>query len=141
MPSKYIGFGSIIAVDPAGGTSYTTIANVRSISRSPAVTNEVETTVINDAGNFESFAPGLINPGEVKIELAYDPATATHKTLALLSSNRAIATWKITYSDSGATVESFSGFVKSIGEEVPLKELMTREVVVKLTGSPGRATA
>ncbi len=141
MSSKYIGFGSYIQCDPAGGTSYTTIAGVRSISRSEATSNDVETTIINDATRFESFIGGLVNPGEVDFELAYDPATATHKSLALLLSTQAIATWKIVYSDTGATAETFSGYVKSLGNEVPLRELMTRKVKVKVTGNPGFATA
>jgi len=138
---KFIGFGSKISVDPLGGSTFTDIAYVRSIKRDDATSHVSDTTCLDNSTRYETKLGGTVNPGGVTLELAFDPDGATHKTLALLLSTQAVASWKITYSDATTTTETFSGFVQSLGQEVPLRELVTRNIKIEVTGNPGFETA
>jgi hypothetical protein len=141
MSNKYIGFGSTIGVDPAGGTTFATIAGIDHISRGDASSNILDSSTLSQSDRWETKVGGLIDPGTLDMDMYYDPAEATQKTLALLLSTQALAAWKITYSDTGVSTESFKAIVQSLGQEIPKKELMMRKVKLAVSGNPGFATA
>lgn len=132
--SKYIGHGAALAVDPAGGSTYNTIVQVKGIGSLNPETGSVETTTLDSANNAKEFKPGLIDAGTFSATIAWDPAETDHQVFTTLQNNRAIATWKITTPD-GAKTTIWSGFVTSfVIDPIESESLLTASISVKNTG-------
>lgn len=132
--TKYFGYGSIIA------TSTGEIAQVRSITGPGVDFGDVDTTCLDSSSNYRTFVPGLGDAGEVTLALVYDPAHASHKILAEAAVNRTSKVWTVYHGSSSNDSDTFTGYVKSISREIPLDDLITADVTLKVTGVPGYTT-
>lgn len=139
--TRRIGYGSSLAVDPAGGSSFTTIAGIVDGWTGPNVqADEIETTILSDT--YKKYARGQIDPGELSFEIAYDPEDATSQMLVDLYNDCTVATWQVTLSATcdaggGTVTESFSGWVKSFSIKATKSDLVKAEVTIRLSGNPG----
>ncbi len=116
-----IGTGVTIAF----GTS-NFVANVMSISHGGIARPSVDTTHLGTT-TARTFMPGdLYDGGEVTLNIQWNPDAAVKPPI-----NGAAETITI---DFGTTTASFSGFVTGYGYEVPLEELMTSEITIKVSG-------
>ena len=137
--AKNIGYGSALAVATStGGT--TTIAAIRSISGPGTDATDVDTTCLDSSSNFRTFAAGPIDPGEVTFQLAYSTTEASHGRLADMHENKTSYTFTLTHNTSGSDTDTFSAYVKSLGREIPLDDLITQDVGLKVSGLPGYTT-
>ncbi len=132
--SKGIGFGTSIAT-----SSGATIGQIRSISGPATDVNDVDVTTLDSTDNWRDFLPGLVDPGEVTLGLAYGNDVVTHTLLATRHSARTSATYTLTHGSTAwsANTQAFTGYVKSLGQEIPLDDLVTLDVTFKLSGSAG----
>ena len=136
--AKRIGYG--VTLETTTSTGVLSIAYIRSISGPNADINDVETTTLDSTGGFRTFIAGLIDGGEVTAELIYDPSVESHKTLGTRFKARTLATYTIT--DPSTTAGSaFSAYVKSMGREIPLDDVITCSVGFKVSGNPGYTTS
>lgn len=138
MAAKAIGFGSVLAVTTTTGE--TNIAQVRNISGPDVDFDDVDTTCMDSSSNYRTFIPGLGNPGQVTFDLAYSSTVLTHKRLAFYMGQRSSKTFTFYPNSSGGDADAFSAYVKSMGREVPLDDLITCSVTLKLSGKPGYST-
>jgi hypothetical protein len=89
-----------------------------------------------------------VDPGEMKICLAYDPLCSEYQALAaqLAVINGAPPNWKISFPDadgsgSGVTTETFHAHIISMSREVKKESFLVAEVGLKLTGNAGLKTS
>lgn len=130
--AKYDGFGITLQYDLDGMPTWTTIANIRSLD-GPALTAEViDSTCHDESIGYRSYIEGLRDSGDVTIEIAYDPAGATHAWLHA-TGRGATKDYKITFPDTGSTTWSFSGIVTNFTPKAPVDGLMTADVTIKVT--------
>lgn len=129
---KAIGFGTALK---KGATA---LGQIIEISREASEAGEVETTTLDASDRFETYIAGLINPGSVKLKLAYDPSDTNLKAWMAEHEAGGSTTYSIVYPN--AVTQTFSAFVKSVGAEIPLKDLMTCDVTLKISGDPGWTT-
>ncbi len=127
---KKIGLTTTIA------TSTGTIAQVRGISGPGASGDAVDTTTLDVSGRYRTFIGGLVDGGEVTLDLVYDTESAGHKALAIRLTSQDTTAWTITYPTT-FSAQSFSGFVTGLSAETPLDDLITAQCTIKITGSPG----
>lgn len=139
---KRIGYGSLLGVDTAGGSSYTDLGEIIDFSLSAATRTEVETSVLADT--YKTYAPGQIDPGTCTLTVAYDPEATTSQTLVdLLEQRTPVPTWQITYSviassSEAAPTETFSGWVMSVSREGFAEgDRLQSSVEVRITGDAG----
>ena len=132
--AKGIGYGSELSVASTTGTLE--VGQIRSISGPDSEYDDVDTTTLDSSTNFRTFVAGLADPGVVTIELVADPTLTSHTRLSTYHEAGSIKVWTISHPTS-ANTQAFSGYVKSIGQEIPLDDLITRSVSFKVTGDPG----
>ena len=136
--SKTYGFGSTLACDPAGGTSYGVLgAIVDGWEESEAKADEINTAVLGD--RYRTKASGQVDPGSCTFDICYDPTTGSSAAIlgALLTSG-AIAGWQTTVNtSSGPTHSAFVGPVVGLGVSVKKGALVMQKVTVAKSGNPG----
>lgn len=95
-----------------------------------------ETTTQNSAlnGNYKEWLPTLQDGGEVKTQVFWDPNDLTHQGIQSDRANRVLRNWQTVFPTSPNKTASFSGYVKSFKFKAPVKGVLTRELVVKITG-------
>lgn len=138
--AKTLGYGTVLILCSSDNTTENNVAFVRSISGPGVSGSDVDTTTLDSSSNYRTFVGGLLDPGEVTFNLAYDPTAATHALIAHLMGERHTAAWKVALGSSGGTLTTFSGHIKGMGREIPLDDLVTCDVTVKVTGKPGYTT-
>lgn len=138
--TKVHAFGTAIAWDPAGGSSYSTIGQVRTIA-APTLTREtVDVTTHDSANMWREFIKSVKDGGEVTFGIIYDPALGTHDAgtglLSDFAEDETIATWQLTFPDTGATVWTFPGIVTGMPVEANFDGELGAEVTIKVSGEP-----
>lgn len=137
MAEKIIGLGCTLGVDIAGGSTFVVIASVININGPGASADDIDTTTLDVADRFKTFKGSYVDPGELSIDIAYDPQTATHNSLATLLGNGNVAAWEITHSDATDTAETFDGYVKGFERTIERDGLVQASLTVKISGNPG----
>ena len=153
MPGIEIGFGTKLKFTTSSSgssTDFRDALNVRNISGPTAESDEVECTNFSSTNNYREFLVGMIDPGELSFDVCweteavgegesgawFDTATSQiwpHEQLTKLFENRTLAKWKIVMPTTIKTVE-FDGRIKSFQPNVPVDDVITADVTVRLTG-------
>lgn len=127
-----IGFGTTIGYRAVGGTTYTNIAEITSIT--PAKIQVAKVNVDRfDSGTFNSLPvsdviPGWVEPGEWEFKLNYEQAECTtlHGLVGVQKE------FKVTKPDTHGY--TFTGFIAEMGDEIPLKDKMETTIKVAING-------
>jgi hypothetical protein len=132
--AKYSAFGTLLK------RGATTVVAVTSIS-GPGLSLDTEDVTSHDSTEaWEEVVATILRSGEVTFDIVYDPAAATHKNAAggLLADlvSRTAQTYSLTFTDTAATVWSFSAFVTGFEPDMPADGAFTASVTMKITGKP-----
>jgi predicted secreted protein len=133
--TKYSAFGTVLArtTAPSG-----TIAQVKSITGPGLKLDTVDVTTHDSSGGWEEVVGTILRSGEVRLELLYDPAAATHKNasggLIYALAQRSKVTYTLTFPDT--TVWTFDAYVTAFEPSAPHEGALTATVTLKLTGQP-----
>lgn len=130
--AKTFGYHSILT------SSTGEIGQIRSISGPGVDFADVDTTCMDSTSNYRTFTPGLGDGGEVTLALVYDPAA--HAPLCNHMGARTVKYWTIYHGSSGGDSDVFYAYIKGIGREIPMDDLITADVTLKVTGIPGYTT-
>jgi hypothetical protein len=140
--TKIFGYGSVLTVTTT--TAETDIGQIRNISGPGASFNDVDTTTLDSSSNYRTFTPGLGDPGEVTFSVIYDTtsaaATMMHVRLTQYMNARSAKTFKAYHGSSTGDVSTFSAYVKGMGREIPLDDVITCDFTLKVSGLPGYST-
>ncbi len=134
--AKYAAYGTQLYRGTSGaGTPY---VNIMSIS-GPGITLDTEDVTSHDSTSaWEEVVATILRSGEVSFEIAYDPATATHKNAGngLLADliARTATTFTLVFSDTATTEWAFSAFVTAFEPSMPVDGALTASVTLKPTG-------
>lgn len=135
--------GTLLKVSDMDATSptFTTVAEVTNIS-GPSLSRETfDLTSHSSTGGYREFGIGLIDAGEVTLDINYVPSNATHDNstglLSLISQSSNDSTdFELVFPDTDETTWSFSGFVTAFSPTAPVGDLLGASVTVKVTGAP-----
>ena len=132
--SKYAGYGTVLERE---GTPIVQVTNISG----PGLSLDVEDVTTHDStGAWEEVVATILRSGEVSMDIVYDPAAATHKNAAggLLADlvSRTAQTYSLTFTDTAATVWSFSAFVVGFEPDMPADGALTASVTMKISGQP-----
>lgn len=137
--TKRVGYGSVLIVATTTGGEVN-VAQIRNISGPGVSGNDIDTTTMDSSSNYRTFTAGLLDPGEISFTLVYDPTAASHTRLARYMGSKYLATWKVAETSSAGTLTTFSGYVKGMSREIPMDDVITCDLTVKLSGKPGYTT-
>lgn len=134
-------FGTLLkSGDGASPTeSFTTIAEVTNIGGPNLSLDAIETTSHSSIGGWKEFIGGLLDGGEVSLEINYDPVGATHDASTGLiydMINRTVRNFELVFPDTGNTTWSFSALVKAFEPSEPVDDKLTASVTLKVSGQP-----
>lgn len=120
-------------------TPTTTVPNVTSIQVGGDDVEQIDVTSHDSAGAYREFVASFIDPGELTIQLNFDPNLAAHRAttggLLALRDSRAVTRWRITFPGTPSHRVEFDGFVKSFEFEAPTDDKISATCTVKITGA------
>ena len=144
--AEHPSFGTLVAWDKAGGTSYSTIGQVTSDISGPGFSRgSIDVTNHADSDMFRQKMPGLIDAGQISFTVAFDPADATHNWATGLlddfdGDGCTLPAWRITMNVCTALVTSstwtFDGFVAGMDFSAGLEDVHRADVTVEISGKP-----
>lgn len=138
--SPDIGHGTVIrvAATMAATTATVALGRVRSLNPPPYARDAVDVTSMESAELTREFIPGLIDRGEVTVELIWVPGDATDDILRAMLTEREPRLFEIAFPQIVSPVPtcSFRGFVTAFDPTVELEGEMTASVTMKVTGIP-----
>lgn len=136
--AKTIGYGSILTVTTT--TAATEVGQIRNISGPGVSGNDVDTTCLDSSTNYRTFSSGLLDAGEVTFGVVYDPANVSHKRLTYYMGQRSEKTFIVYHGSSTGDTDQFQAYVKGMSREIPLDDLITCDITLKVSGIPGYTT-
>ena len=132
-----IGSGATFAVEAtAGGGSYTTVGEVTDISPPASSVDAIDATHMA-SGDFREFVPGLIDPGEVSIEMNLTASSASDDLLHAWLEARENRSCRITWPN--AVTWTFQAFPTSYSSTLPMDDKQTASLTAKVSGSVTRS--
>ena len=137
MSNKYVGLGFSLKVNS------TVLAGIRGMSRTEASGTAVDVTVLDDLSTSDRFMRkkgGLVDPGALTMELAYDPGDGSQCALRALLASGVESSFTVIYPTTTIS-ETFQGIVNGVGQEIPFGELVSSSVRIDVTGNPGFKTS
>jgi hypothetical protein len=119
------------------GTVYTAIAQLISLDLPECESETYDADTLDNANAGIPYAPtGRSEGGSLGFELFYDPALAVQQALVALITTPAAASWKLLFSDAGASEWTFAGAGISFGGTVALNDGLKGSGSIKLDGIP-----
>lgn len=137
-------FGAILSWDPAGGTAFSAVGQVKDIDVPSYERGDIDVTDHDSTSGFKEFLPGLTDPGELAFVLGWDPHDADHVTGAgtgligdFVSTGCTLPAWKVRLVTCNGTADwTFNGYVKTFAGHAPVEGELTADVTVKISGVP-----
>jgi hypothetical protein len=107
--------GTILEFKATSGGTYAAVANILSVSFPSASVEAVETSNLGTA--VKTYRPGQVDPGDVALELQFDPGDTQHAALRAYvagGTTPVVAYWRIVAPTTPAKGEEFQGFLTEL---------------------------
>ena len=127
MSTGIHGHGTTLSI---GGT---TVGNITSISGPDQSRDAIDISTMDSTNKWREYIPGMIDAGEVSVDLNFDGTTVS--TLLQAQLTQTAQTILITFSDSDTATWSASGFITSLGHAIPFDDKVSQTVGMKFTGA------
>ena len=137
---KFAAKGTLFQTEIAAvpGT-YQTVAQIRNIGGPGLQQDALDVSFLDSVGAYRQFVGGFNDPGEIGIELMFDPTDATQDDVGvdgLLSiyDLHEVVGFQVVWPD--ATIWRFQGLVTAYEPSAPVDDVLTAAITVKLSGQP-----
>ena len=133
----YKSFGTLIKRGDGGSPeNFTTILNAKDID-GPGMKvdfEEVTTHSSAAAGIFKEWLPTLMDGGNVKFDVLWDPNDVTHQGLQTDQTTQAKRNFQCVFPTSPAKTASFAAFIDDFSFKASVKSVLMRQLSLKVTG-------
>lgn len=119
--------------DGASPEVFTAIGDISDISGPDGAATEIDVTTLDSTG--KEFRMGLKDEGQVTFTCFYQPKDTQHAALRTARSNRTLTNFQLTFTDSPATVWSFSAYVMSIPLSNSVDGATSANITLRISGS------
>jgi hypothetical protein len=124
------GFGTTLS-----GATTGVIAEIISVGLSGQDVTDIDVSSMDSPDGWMEFIPGMINAGEIQLNILYSAAQMDAILDALGGgAEQENEDWTITFSDGSTFV--CSGYLKSLGTQIPMNDKIAQTVGLKLSGKP-----
>lgn len=130
------GYGTLVKVeDPGSPGSYLTIGEVGDIELGGFKASKIGTTTHNDAATtpYETFIPGLLDPGDVKFKILYLSELYTHQLLWTTGQGRIKRKYR-TYEPNNGEILEFNAYVMEMPRKFPTDDAISSDITLGVTG-------
>ena len=139
--SSYAAFGASLVYDPAG--SPLTVGQITNISGPGVSTDAIDVTTHASASGHREFLAGLVDGGEVTVEMVYDPQTSASGgasdalgVIEAKAQDRSLNTWQVQSDTTTDYYRRFSAIVTSFsGAQQPVDGALTATATLKISGA------
>lgn len=128
-----IGYGADFEISTNGGSSWTGVGEVMSITPPSDAIDIIDATHMGSANRTREFITGLRDPGECSFEMNFVPGSAGDTLLQSVRDAAVRVSCRITFNNS--VIWTFSGILTAYEPTVPLDDKMTATVTFKVTAS------
>ncbi len=134
-------YGTLIKIGDGGGGGevFTTIAEVNSIKGPGQELETIDSTSHSSPGAFREYIAGLLDAGEISLELNYIPTSATHHwTTGVVADqiNRTKRNFQLVWPDATNTTLTIACFVTKFDPEAEVDGKLGAKIDLKITGQP-----
>jgi predicted secreted protein len=140
MTDARLGFGTLLKMGDGGGPEvFTTISEVTNVGTPSFSRDTVDATHHTSAGGVREFIGGLIDPGEVSVDMNWLPNDPTQdETTGLLAAalDGEQRNFKLVIPSSPPVTWNFTGLVTAFSGATPMDDKMTANVTIKVSGLP-----
>lgn len=135
-----IGHGTRFSLgDSNSPASYTELAEVTNITPPGISRDAVEATHMQSPEMYREFVAGLINGGEVTLEMNFIPEGGSTQEIIALFANREAKECRITFYRTNGEVAAywdFDAIATGFEPEAPIDDKMMATVTFQVTGKP-----
>jgi hypothetical protein len=114
----------------------TAIAEVVNISGPGLKLDTIDVTNMGSPNATREFIAGLLDGGEVTLEINFLPADATQKSLITDLTSRTKTTYSIVWSDTAPTTWTFTALVTGYEPGGKVDDKLSATVTLKISGLP-----
>jgi Lambda phage tail tube protein, TTP len=132
--------GVTIAVALGSPSDFTggTIPNVSTINGPSGSATVIDASDLSSSAREKVM--GLMDEGQVTLEMQYMPDNAVHEYLRLLRAGKTLGSFRITFTDGApATTFTFTAYVTGFAVSVGVDQLVMVSVTLEITGSVTKA--
>ncbi|KKM90809.1 hypothetical protein LCGC14_1234810 [marine sediment metagenome] len=133
-----IGLGTLLQRDD-GASGWDTITEITNLDGPSGSLDVIDVTHMESADNYREFIAGLLDGGEVSMELQWSPQTANQLLLLTDHQARTNQNWRIVTPAAIGLTWTFSGFVTAYSPASPVDGKNTCSATIKITGKPALA--
>lgn len=139
--SKYAGDSVTLKWDPAGGTAYTTVGQIRDMGGPSMERTAIDVTTRDSTGWWNEFIKGFKDGGEITAGLVFDPDLASHGTTStglmsdFATDSTTIPQFRMEFPGTTNSIV-WKGFVTGMELDAPHDDYLAGDVTIKLTGKP-----
>jgi hypothetical protein len=142
--SHHPSFGSALLWDPAGGTVYVAIGQVKDIAGPTIARGDIDVTDHDSSLGYREFLPGLVDGGNYTFTIGWDSQNTAHLQGVgtgllgdLEQDGCTLSTFEHTLTQcAGTAVLTFAGYVNAFAMNNPVEGEVTADVGVKISGKP-----
>ena len=135
MSDVKIGYGAQFHMAATGGSSdLTKLAEVTSVALPNEQTAEVEVTHYESPNRTKEFISGLIDPGELSIEINYIAGSDTDDLIVAAKGDGAVRQMKIVLPQYTQQF-TFPGIVRGYDRSAPIEGRMTATITIRVAGA------
>jgi hypothetical protein len=134
MATKVWAKGTILRLN---GTAIVSVRDIRGPARSRAT---IDMTTHDSSNNYDEWVAALRSGGDLTANIIYDPTTATHGTPAnglnwqFDDAGGTPGSWDLIFPITGSPGFTFSGELTQFAPSAPVKDALTADITIKLTG-------
>lgn len=134
MSDATIGWSSTIKLH--NGTTLTELDEVFNITLPDDQADEVDVTHYKSPNRRKEFISGLIDGGEMEVEMNYIAGSPTDTLLTAAKAAGDVRPWEVTIPNGTAGWKfGGSGFVKSYVKAIPNEDKLTATVTIRVSGA------
>jgi len=130
----HIGFGATLGYDAAGGSSFTSVSNLVSISGIGSDEIElVDATHLGSANKRKQYIGGARETAEISAECHYSEASY-NALVALLGDET--CTWRITFPEESSPLTfTFTGILTKLETDIEMDSVVTLKLTIKVNSA------
>lgn len=133
MSDALLGYGTLFQTSDGGSPAvWSTLAEVTSISPPAPTRDNIDLSHENGPDDWRENMPGLISPGEVKLEFNFIPDGTAYADLFAELSDREIRQRRIVFPNG--EIMGFYAFLTSLESDVPIDAQMKATATFQLSG-------
>ncbi len=133
-------FSTMVQIgDGAATEAFSNIAELRNISGPSLTAETIDVTVHNTATPFRRFISGLLDGGEITMDINFVPQEPTHSYSAGLLAdmlNRTRRNFALVFPDPGETTWIIPGIITSFECSADPADVLMASVTIKVSGPP-----